>query len=203
MTWANDFVPGTQPRAGSQVLLPPGPGALVKVGAGELPSEFAESLGLDPSVLLAYNVLQADVPLAAGTYLQVPLASAPQGALNAAAFVPEAPGVPEVPPGPVNADSFPYGYCTYYVATLRNVPWSGNAYSWWVNARPYRPEGDIPVAGAIAVFDDWPDGHVGYVESVNADGSFVISEMNYDGGWGSVDTRTISPTDPLLVGFIY
>jgi hypothetical protein len=200
--WANDLVDGAAPAAGSPVLLPPGPGALVEVGAGELPSQFTEGLGLDPSVLLSYNVLQADVPLAAGTYLQVPLDRAPQGALNAAAFVPEAPGVPEVPPAAVGGDSFPYGYCTYYVATLRNVPWSGNADEWWVNAQPYRPEGHVPVAGAIAVFDYAPDGHVGYVESVNTDGSFVITEMNY-GWWAHIDQRTISPTDPTLVGFIY
>ncbi|MGO8687594.1 MAG: CHAP domain-containing protein [Candidatus Dormibacteria bacterium] len=201
ITWANDYVFGTEPTAGSPVLLPPGPGALVKVGAGELPSEFADGLGLDPSELLDYNVIQADVPLAAGTYLQVPLASAPPGALNAAAFVPEAPGVPEVPPSK-GGDGFPYGYCTYYVATLREVSWDGNANQWWANARPYRPEGRVPVAGAIVVFDYAPDGHVGFVESVDPDGSFVISEMNY-GWWAHVDQRTISPTDPTLVGFIY
>jgi surface antigen len=202
ITWANDLLPGSAPQAGNAVLLPPGPGALVEVQAGELPSQFALDLGIAPSVLLAYNMLQANVPLAAGTYLQVPLDSAPQGALNSAAFVPEAAGVPEVPPEATNGDSFPYGECTYYVATLRSISWSGNADEWWVNAQPYRPEGDVPVAGAIAVFDYAPDGHVGYVESVNADGSFVVSEMNYS-GWGHVDQRTISPGDPNVVGFIY
>jgi surface antigen len=201
IAWANDLIFGTEPAAGSPVLLPPGPGALVKVVAGELPSEFAEGLGIDPSLLLEYNVIQADQPLAADTYLQVPIGSAPAGALNSEAFVPEAPGVPEVPPNH-GSDSFPYGYCTYYVATLRNVSWSGNANEWWVNARPYRPEGQVPVAGAIVVFDYAPDGHVGFVESVNADGTFVISEMNY-GWWAHVDQRTISPTDPTVVGFIY
>jgi surface antigen len=46
-------------------------------------------------------------------------------------------------------------------------------------------------------------GHVAYVESVNADGSFTVSEMNY-GGWGRVDYRTIKSTAGLdLLGFIY
>jgi hypothetical protein len=204
VSWANGLSPDAALQAGSPVLLPPGPGALVLVTGGELPSEFAQGLGLSPSVLLGYNVLQANVPLAAGTYLQVPLASAPQGALNAEAFIPESPGIPEVAPSH-GADSFPYGECTYYVAMRRDITWSGNAGEWRVNARPYRPEGDIAVAGAIVVFEGPGysyDGHVGYVDSVNPNGSFVISEMNYD-GWGNVDQRTIAATDPTIVGFIY
>jgi len=44
-------------------------------------------------------------------------------------------------------------------------------------------------------------GHVGYVESVNGDGSFVVSEMNW-GQWGVVDLRTITSRLGVL-GFIY
>jgi surface antigen len=50
-------------------------------------------------------------------------------------------------------------------------------------------------------------GHVAYVESVNADGSFEISEMNYwyagSGGWGRVDHRPVGANDPSVLGFIY
>jgi surface antigen len=204
VSWANGLSPDATVQAGSPVLLPPGPGALVPVQGGELPSQFAQSLSLTPTQLLAYNVIQEDAPLAAGTYLQVPLAAAPQGALNSEAFIPESPGIPEVAPSH-GADSFPYGECTYYVAMRRNITWSGNAGEWWVNARPYRPEGDVPVAGAVAIFEGPGysyDGHVAYVDSVNPDGSFVISEMNYD-GWGNVDQRTVQPDDSSIVGFIY
>ena len=202
--WANDFGPGVEPQAGSPVLLPPGPGALVAVQSGELPSQLAATLGVDPSVLLAYNVLQEDAPLAGGTYLQVPLADAPQGSLNPAAFVPDAPGIPEVAPSH-GGDSFPYGECTYYVATRRDITWTGNAGQWWLNARWSRPEGEVPIAGAVAVFEGpgySDEGHVAFVDGVNADGSFVIQEMNYD-GWGRVDQRTVQPNDPTIVGFIY
>ena len=61
------------------------------------------------------------------------------------------------------------------------------------------------MAGAIVVFEGpgySSDGHVGFVDSVNPDGSFVITEMNY-GGWGRIDQRTISANDPSIVGFIY
>jgi surface antigen len=202
--WANGYGPGVEPQPGSPVLLPPGPGALVLVQSGSTPSQFAAGLGVEPSVLLSYNVLQEDAPLAAGGYLQIPLADAPQGSLNPAAFVPEAAGIPEVPPSS-GGDSFPYGECTYYVATRRDVTWSGNAGEWWQNARWSRPEGEVPVAGAVVVFQGPGysyDGHVAYVDSVNADGSFVVSEMNYD-GWGVVDQRTVQANDPSIVGFIY
>jgi surface antigen len=46
------------------------------------------------------------------------------------------------------------------------------------------------------------DGHVAFVDSVNANGSFVISEMNYD-GWGRIDQRRVEAGDPSIVGFIY
>jgi surface antigen len=204
VSWANGLDPDAEPTAGSPVLLPPGPGALVLVVGGELPSQFAQGLGLEPSVLLDYNVIQANAPLAAGTYLQVPLSSAPQGALNSEAFIPEAPGIPEVAPSH-GGDSFPYGECTYYVATRRAIAWSGNAGEWWTNARPYRPEGEVPVAGAVVIFEGAgysAAGHVAYVDSVNPDGTFLISEMNY-GWWAHLDERTISPTDPTIVGYIY
>ena len=82
-----------------------------------------------------------------------------------------------------------------------------NAVNWWANAKPYRPEGHVPIQGAIIVFSNWPVGHVAYVEAVNPDGSFVISEMNYfgvpGGGWGRVDRRTLTLDTPDILGFIY
>jgi surface antigen len=51
-----------------------------------------------------------------------------------------------------------------------------------------------------------PQGHVGYVEAVSANGSFLISEMNWwgvpGGGWGRVDYRTVTSMRGIL-GFIY
>ena len=114
--------------------------------------------------------------------------------------------------GPVSgaANGFTYGYCTWWVAHKRYVPWRGNAAQWWWNARPFGyAEGATPRPGAIMVMGvsgTSPDGHVAYVESANADGSFVVSEMNWwgvpGGGWGRVDYRTVTSMSGIL-GFIY
>ena len=108
------------------------------------------------------------------------------------------------------ANGFAYGYCTWWVAHKRYVPWRGNAAQWWWNARAFGfGEGSVPRAGAIMVMGisaTSPQGHVGYVESVNANGSFLVSEMNWwgapGGGWGRVDYRTVSSMRGIL-GFIY
>jgi len=114
--------------------------------------------------------------------------------------------------GPVSggANGFTYGYCTWWVAHKRYVPWRGNAAQWWWNARAFGfAEGSVPRAGAIMVMGisaTSPQGHVGYVESVNANGSFLVSEMNWwgvpGGGWGRVDYRTVTAMRGIL-GFIY
>ena len=103
------------------------------------------------------------------------------------------------------AHSFTYGYCTWWVAQKRYIPWSGDAWQWWGNARLYGySEGFRPQVGAIMVEGisySSPVGHVAYVESVNSDGSFTVSEMNYY-GWAVVDYRRITSMAGIA-GFIY
>ncbi len=204
--WANGIVAGAQPLPGTTILLPPSAGALVPVLADERPSRFALRLGIDPRVVLDYNALAKDTPLPAGSYLQVPISVAPAGALVGRFFSLAPGGVPSIAEnhGP---DTFPYGQCTYYAASQRDVSWGGNAWNWFEAANGIRPEGHTPVAGAIVVFHTGWFGHVAYVEKVNPDGSFVVSEMNFwgnGGGWGRVDHRTITAADfRSITGYIY
>lgn len=114
--------------------------------------------------------------------------------------------------GPISsaANGFAYGYCTWWVAHRRPIPWRGNADQWWWNARAFGfAEGATPRAGAVMVMGisgSSPEGHVAYVESVNPNGSFVVSEMNWwgvpGGGWNRVDYRTVTSMQGVL-GFIY
>ncbi len=107
--------------------------------------------------------------------------------------------------GPYVNNKFPVGWCTYYVATKRNVTWNGDAGYWYQNAsyQGYQV-GPAPRVGAIMVtWESWA-GHVAYVEAVNPDGSWVVTEMNWV-AFDVIDERTIKPGQlgSKLVGFIY
>ena len=112
------------------------------------------------------------------------------------------PQVISAPSGGAYPNHFAYGYCTYYVATRRPIPWFGNAIEWWPNARAYGyPEGSTPRVGAVMVTSESSVGHVAYVESVSGS-SWTVSEMNYT-AWNVVDRRTLSPGQAPVIGFIY
>ncbi|HEV3233755.1 MAG TPA: CHAP domain-containing protein, partial [Candidatus Dormibacteraeota bacterium] len=83
------------------------------------------------------------------------------------------------------------------------VPWMGNAIEWWPNARSFGfAEGSTPKVGAIMVTRESWYGHVAYVESVDPDGGFTVSEMNYK-GFGVISQRHFSSVPSFVVGFIY
>lgn len=99
-------------------------------------------------------------------------------------------------------NTFVAGQCTWYVANQRNVPWTGNAIEWWPNARKAGfAEGPTPQVGAIMVTRESGYGHVALVQSVNGS-SWTVTEMNYHGPF-VVDSRTLSPGQAPVVGFIY
>jgi surface antigen len=92
-------------------------------------------------------------------------------------------------------DDYPWGQCTWYVASLRNVYWSGNAWEWAYTARAAgRPEGMTPRVGSLVVFGPGHGysqfGHVAYVVSVQGSSNFTVDEANML-GLGIVDQRHI------------
>lgn len=100
-------------------------------------------------------------------------------------------------------NGYPYGWCTYYVASRKNIPsnW-GNAGDWLYSAqRSGYSTGGSPAVGAVIVTGESWWGHVGIIESVN-DNLITISEMNYN-GWGVTSSRTISAYNPVIKGYIY
>lgn len=96
---------------------------------------------------------------------------------------------------PVNGNSYYVGngmWCTDYVHSKRpDVPVYGNAgYNWIGSAQAQgKATGTSPQAGAVAVMN----GHVAYVESVNPDGSYVVSEMGWNYKAGNYNQRTVQP----------
>lgn len=102
---------------------------------------------------------------------------------------------------------FAYGQCTWYVASRRCIPWFGSAGEWLGAARSMGyATGMRPAVGAVAVWYAGQggasgSGHVAYVEAVG-NGTYTVSEMNWNGGWGHVSRRTLSDGSPIG-GFIY
>lgn len=96
---------------------------------------------------------------------------------------------------PVNSNSYYVGngmWCTDWVHSKRaDVPIYGNAGYNWVSAAQAQGKatGTTAQAGAVAV----TNGHVAYVESVNSDGSYVVSEMGWNYKAGNYNQRTVQP----------
>jgi surface antigen len=83
-------------------------------------------------------------------------------------------------------------WCTDYVHSRRpDVAVYGNAgYGWISSAQAAgKSTGSAPRAGAVAV----TNGHVAYVESVNSDGSYTVSEMGWNYRAGNYNKRTVKP----------
>jgi surface antigen len=107
-----------------------------------------------------------------------------------------------------DGDQYAWGNCTYWAAlrraqTGRPVPntW-GDAYLWAARAASDGYTVDhMPAPGAIMQTSRGV-GHVAYVEGVNADGSWRISEMNAI-GFNKVDYRTLPAAAAASYYFIH
>ena len=79
------------------------------------------------------------------------------------------------------SNPFAWGNCTYFVAGILNIPWSGNANRWDDNARRvgYAVDNN-PTIGAVAQTDRGWAGHVALVLDVQGD-KVLIREMNVRG----------------------
>jgi LysM repeat protein len=212
--WSNtNLISSAVVSTGDQILIPPVPGIVVTTKASDTLESLAIKYQSDAQTILDFNRLRSS-QLTAGTVLVIP------GGVGGA-FPPPPTQFQQLVQsgtggafhsvilgcclGPYPATGFPAGWCTYYVATKRNVTWRGDAGYWYQNAAAAGyPVGPTPKVGAIMVTWESYLGHVAYVESVNADGSWTVSEMNYV-AFDVISTRTIKPGQlgSRLVGFIY
>ncbi len=91
--------------------------------------------------------------------------------------------------GASGGNSYGPGYCTYYAKQRRpDLPNNlGHAGTWASQAATQGiPTGSAPRAGAIGQQGN----HVVFVESVNGNGTVTVSEMNWNGNFGGVSSRT-------------
>lgn len=110
---------------------------------------------------------------------------------------------------PIAGNSYALGNCTFWVSQRRAevgfpIPQTwGNANTWDDNAYldGYRVD-HVPTLHAIMQTDEGVFGHVAFVEAVEPDGSWTISEMNVK-GWDIVDDRSLSKSDASNFNFIH
>jgi surface antigen len=202
--------------SGMKITIPPVDGIVVTTQQGDTPLGLANTYHVDPSAIVDFNYLRTGEqdPIQTGTVIVIP------GGTGATFDTPSAMSSTAIPVAhggnggysivsvggsyPVRAGNrFSFGYCTWYVYNRRSVPWLGNAWEWFGQAQSYGyATGQTPRVGAIMVTWESSFGHVAYVEAVNSDGSFTVSEMNFV-RWDVIDNRTIKPGGVPLIGFIY
>jgi LysM repeat protein len=201
---------------GQKVVIPPVDGLVVTAKQGDTPVSLGNTYHASAVAIVDFNYLRTSDqdPIPAGMAVVIPGGRGPDfekpaAAVRAGTFfgsysgsgysVFPFTGTYSVAPG----NRFPYGFCTWYAYNRKPVPWNGNAWEWFGNAKAYGwATGQTPRPGAIMVTWESGFGHVAYVESVGADGSWTVSEMNFR-GFALLDMRTIRPGGVPLLGFIY
>lgn len=215
--WANDIENIDSIMPGDKIFILPVAGLSYVVKKGETLDKIAKKYKADREKIIAFNNLPANGDIKEGQEIVIPGGQkevpAPEGVsvrtgISRRSYATPSGGTPRVSgwkklEGKAGkGHKFPYGYCTWYVAQKRYVPWGGNAGTWLYHAksRGYKT-GKVPRKGAIMVSSESWWGHVAVVEKVGK-GTITVSEMNYR-GWAKVSRRTISTKSRAIKGYIY
>lgn len=208
--WSNGLT-GDALTPGKTLLISPVNGIIYQVKSGDTADSVATKYKANKELLIAMN--DAEVGgLPVGEYIIIPGGSPPAAAssVNTLVGATTSGGFAWGSGAVYGSNGYDYGYCTWYAANRRAqigrpIPSNlGNASTWKVLAqRAGFSVGNEPAAGAI-IWTPPRDyyGHVGFVESVNADGSVNVSEMNV-AGWGVVSRKTLTAAQAAGYSYIY
>lgn len=213
--WANTVDDEDSIKPGDEIFILPVAGLKHIVKSGETLKQIAEEYKADEERIIAFNSLPANGNVESGMEIVIPggekelpkQETSPTPLIEKRTYIATndlgGGSKTTVAKSHGMSNTFPYGYCTWFVAQKRYVPWRGNAGAWLYNAKAmgYKT-GKSPQAGSIVVTtDNTYYGHVALVTKVS-DGTITISEMNYK-GWGKTSTRTVSTSDRKIRGYIY
>lgn len=217
--WANDLDNVDQIKPGDQIFILPVAGISYAVVSGDTIDSIATKYKAEKDKIIAYNELPANGEVAVGDVIIIPdgrkeevtRPTAPDTGIERRQYATSTGGTAtDISSGFRKLEGkagtghrFPYGYCTWYVAQKRYVPWSGNAGTWLYKAKAmgYKT-GRTPAVGSIMVTtENRFYGHVALVEKVSGT-TITVSEMNYT-GWSKTSRRTLSSTSRAIKGFIY
>lgn len=208
--WANNLT-GDALSVGLTLRIPNVNGVLYTVRQGDSVDSIAQRYSANRDRIISYNDLEIS-GVSAGQQIVIPGGILPAG---------ERPGAARPTYGggsgssynnaAVAGNRYDYGYCTWYAYNRRaqlGMPvgsfW-GNASTWddYARGSGYLVNG-TPSVGAV-LQNSWQAGgygHVAVVESVYADGSILVSEMNY-AGWNVKSNRTISASEAASYNYIH
>lgn len=214
--WANDLEDADSIRPGDQIFILPVAGLSYAVKEGDSIESISKKFSADKDRILAFNSLPANGQLKTGDEIIIPdgrkeeerttlptIERRQYATPSDSGLATDISGKSVVDGKAGTGHRFPYGYCTWYVAQKRFVPWGGNAGTWLYNAKAQGySTGKTPKKGAIVVTTESRYyGHVAIVESVG-DGTITVSEMNYN-AWGKVNRRTLPTANRSIKGYIY
>ena len=211
LLWANAIDDVNSIMPGDKIFILPVSGLAYTVKSGDDIDSIAKQFKADKDKIIAFNSLHLDGELKVGETITIPDGQKeipkPKPTATSGLGIAERPYESFESAGKTLSGSggsghrFPYGYCTWYVAQKRNIPWGGNAGTWLYHAKSAGyATGKTPTVGAIMVSSESWWGHVALVTSVSAD-SFTVSEMNYK-GWAKKSTRVVSKNSRVIKGFI-
>lgn len=210
--WANNLTSDLL-EPGKVLQIPPVNGVLYTVKAGDTVESIAEKYNVVPKETELFNNLEDG--LVVGQKIILLDGNLPEN--ERPGYVAPRPVVPTYSGmgsgeyvgsyrGGSVGNRYAFGNCTFYVYDRRAAigrpigSFWGNAATWAAAARASGyAVNNTPAPGAVAHWNAYSDpwvgyyGHVGIVESVNADGTVTISEMNNSayGGFNIVNRRTI------------
>lgn len=207
--WSNEMDNVDSIMPGDKIFILPVAGLTYTVKSGDNLDAIANKYKADKGKIIAFNDLPADGELKVGEQIIIPdgqkevvAPAAPRTPITARPYEPFAPSGTVLSGKAGTGHKFPYGYCTWYVAQRRYVPWSGNAGTWLYHAKSMGySTGKTPRPGAIIVTSESWWGHVGIVEKISGS-TITISEMNYK-GWAKKDFRVIDAGSRIIKGYIY
>ena len=209
--WSNELDNVDSIMPGDKIFILPVSGLTYTVKTGDTIDSIADKYKADKEKIISFNNLPANGELTVGQdiiipdgqkEITVPKPATPLG-ITPRTYEPFESSGGQTLSGKAGAGhSFPYGYCTWYVAQRRYVPWGGNAGTWLYHAKASGyATGRTPRPGAIMVTSESWWGHVAIVEKVSGS-TMTVSEMNYS-AWGKKDIRTVDIHERVIKGYIY
>ncbi len=208
--WSNGLS-GDAVAAGKELLIPPSNGIVYKVASGDTIDALVAKYRSNKEQFIMVNDIET-TGLPVGEYILIPggvQPAPPRPTYTSGSYSGFAWGSTAIYGG----NGYTAGYCTWHAANRRieigrPLPRNlGNAATWAPIAQNAGlTVSENPIDGAVL----WHRntglagglGHVAFVERVNADGTILVSDMNYP-YYGRVTYRTIPPSEFGQYKFIW